>query len=149
MNASCASGIFLGACVYQCLLTHPSPPRAVPRAFRRTRVALCGGGVWALPVVRPYGRSAGIPRRVDLHSKRARGCQCMLTIEASVLVPFDAGVVSLSPDTIASACGSHSMTLVVLMCASAAASAGPRARFDFPLGRPSQAHCSAHDVHTS
>ena len=52
MNASCASGIFLGACVYQCLLTHPSPPGAVVVSRKRGRCCLFkrGGGVWALPV---------------------------------------------------------------------------------------------------
>ena len=52
MNASCASGIFLGACVYQCLLTHPSPPWAVVVFRKRGRCCLFkrGGGVWALPV---------------------------------------------------------------------------------------------------
>ena len=52
MNASCASGIFLGACVYQCLLTHPSPPGAVVVFRKRDYCCLFkrGGGVWALPV---------------------------------------------------------------------------------------------------
>ena len=52
MNASCASGIFLGACVYQCLPTHPSPPGAVVVFRKRGRCCLFkrGGGVWALPV---------------------------------------------------------------------------------------------------
>ena len=98
---------------------------------RFQHISLCGG------------RSAGIPRRVDLHSKRARGCQCMLTIEASVLVPFDAGVVSLSPDTIASACGT-SRRHWWSSCALAQQPRQALERGSTSLhGRPSQAHCSA------
>ena len=74
MNASCASGIFLGACVYQCLLTHPSPP------LLGGSTALASGR-WSLGVAGVVVLSSndddddtGIPRRVDLRTKRAVWC---------------------------------------------------------------------------
>ena len=90
--------------MYQCLLTHPSPPGAV--VVFRTRGRCClfkrGGGVWALPNSRKRG---GIPRRVDLHTKRV----VAILVSTLALTPTlfsqvsHAGVVSLSQDPIASA----------------------------------------------
>merc|ERR1712159_735580 len=68
---------------------------------RQTPFLRGGGGVWALSLERwPRPRSTGIPRRVDLHTKRVAA----LSVDPCFLVVLShAGVVSLSQDTIASA----------------------------------------------
>ena len=137
MNASCASGIFLGACVYQCLLTHPSPPRVVSRPV---------AGRWSLGVAsvfflfffsKKYVVDTGIPRRVDLHSKRASVVMC--TFRLTLLGPIRCG------------CGKsvtrhhrqlefHS-SLASLMCAYQGTGFGRPSSADWFT--PFQAHCSA------
>ena len=137
MNASCASGIFLGACVYQCLLTHPSPPRAVSSGDRVRRAVESGRCRRVVCVMRI--RHGGIPRRVDLHTKRAVWLSVLLTLMISCLVLSRCG------------CGKsvtrhhrqlefHS-SLASLMCAYQGTGFGRPSSADWFT--PFQAHCSA------